>query len=266
MLLRGSASPDARAPPTPPCPSTGQVSIVPRSNAGGGFGSTFFSPDEATLRAGVASKARLEAELVVALGGRAAEEAVFGPAGATTAAADDLAAVARIARAMVESFGMAAGDLGPVAWRSAGGGDGGPPTPHSAATADVIDGLVDAEVGVGFLNSLKMATGTAVFGTLLTNGLNANLGGYARAHGLPPLNLSALRGLSAEAQSHAGAGMNLPEPIRVIIAQSVTHVFLFSLIVVALSLAATLMIPELPMRARAETQPKQEVIPPEAHV
>ena len=146
MLLRGSASPDARAPPTPPCPSTGQVSIVPRSNAGGGFGSTFFSPDEATLRAGVASKARLEAELVVALGGRAAEEAVFGPAGATTAAADDLAAVARIARAMVESFGMAAGDLGPVAWRSAGGGDGGPPTPHSAATADVIDGLVDAEV------------------------------------------------------------------------------------------------------------------------
>ena len=116
-----------------------------------------------------------------------------------------------------------------------------------------------------FFRQIGSTVGVAVFGTLLTNNLNSKLRVYAQANGLPPLNLSALRGISAQAQSHAGAGMNLPDPIRVIIASSVTHVFLFSLVVVGLSVIATLMIPQLPMRARGEPQPQQDAITPEAH-
>jgi hypothetical protein len=50
--------------------------------------------------------------------------------------------------------------------------------------------------------------------------------------------------------------MNVPEPIRKLIAESVTHVFLLSITVVMLALISTLMIPELPMRERSKTQPK----------
>jgi EmrB/QacA subfamily drug resistance transporter len=116
-----------------------------------------------------------------------------------------------------------------------------------------------------FFRQIGSTVGVAVFGAVLTGDLNGRLGTYAAANGLPPLNLSALRGLSAEAQSHAGA-MALPAPIQAIIAGSVTHVFLLSLIVIAISFCATLMIPELPMRERPKTQPKQEVISADAHL
>ena len=59
--------------------------------------------------------------------------------------------------------------------------------------------------------------------------------------------------------------MNLPEPIRILIADSVTHVFLLSLIVVVIALIATLMIPELPLRDRPKVAPK-DAIPADAHV
>jgi hypothetical protein len=59
--------------------------------------------------------------------------------------------------------------------------------------------------------------------------------------------------------------MDLPEPIRVLIADSVTHVFLLSIIVVVIALAATLMIPELPMRERPKVPPK-DAVPAEVHM
>jgi hypothetical protein len=76
--------------------------------------------------------------------------------------------------------------------------------------------------------------------------------------------LSTLRGQSIDAQAHSGA-MVLPEPIRVLISDSVTHVFLLSLIVVLIALVATLMIPELPMRERPKVTPK-DAVPADAHV
>jgi hypothetical protein len=59
--------------------------------------------------------------------------------------------------------------------------------------------------------------------------------------------------------------MDLPEPIRILIADSVTHVFLLSIIVVVIALTATLMIPELPMRERPKVPPK-DAVPAEAHM
>jgi hypothetical protein len=82
--------------------------------------------------------------------------------------------------------------------------------------------------------------------------------------GMPAINLSKLRSLSVDAQIHSGA-MNLPDAIRVLIADSVTHVILLSLIVVVIALCATLMIPELPMRERPKVPPK-DAIPADAHI
>ncbi|MBV9548931.1 MAG: MFS transporter [Alphaproteobacteria bacterium] len=115
-----------------------------------------------------------------------------------------------------------------------------------------------------FFRQIGSTVGVAVFGTLLTNAMNARLAAWAMAEGRPRIDLSQLRGLSAEAQAHAGA-LNLPEPIREIIVGSVAHVVLLSAGIVVLALAATLMIPELPMAPRAPAPPKGEP-PPDAHL
>jgi hypothetical protein len=59
--------------------------------------------------------------------------------------------------------------------------------------------------------------------------------------------------------------MNIPEAIRILIADAVTHVFLLSIIVVVIALIATLMIPELPMRERSRVPPK-DAVPADAHM
>jgi EmrB/QacA subfamily drug resistance transporter len=109
-----------------------------------------------------------------------------------------------------------------------------------------------------FFRQIGSTVGVAVFGTLLTNGLNANLKAWSASTGAPPLDLSKLRSLSADAQAHA-SGIIIPEPIRKLIAESVTHVFLLSLLVVMLALIATVLIPELPMRGRAKPSPEDAV-------
>merc|ERR1712157_648964 len=71
-----------------------KISIIPRSNGAGGL--TFFSPQEA----------RLESQLAVALGGRLAEELIFGEDFVTTGASNDIQQVANIAKRMVKEWGM----------------------------------------------------------------------------------------------------------------------------------------------------------------
>jgi EmrB/QacA subfamily drug resistance transporter len=115
-----------------------------------------------------------------------------------------------------------------------------------------------------FFRQIGSTVGVAIFGTLLTNNLNTKLTAWAAAAGLPSMNLSKLRSLSVDAQIHSGV-MDLPEAIRVLIADSVTHVILLSIIVVIIALTATLMIPELPMRERPKIPPK-DAIPADAHV
>ena len=75
-------------------------------------------------------------------------------------------------------------------------------------------------------------------GTLLTNSLNAKLLAWSAVAGLPALSLSKLRGLSAQAQATSSI-IDVPKPIQVLIADSVTHVFLLSITVVIVALFAT---------------------------
>jgi len=81
-----------------------KISIIPRSNGAGGL--TFFAPQEARLEAGLYSKQYLESQLAVALGGRLAEELIFGEDFATTGASNDIEQVANIAKRMVKEWGM----------------------------------------------------------------------------------------------------------------------------------------------------------------
>lgn len=92
-----------------------KVTIVPRSNGAGGL--TFFSPQESRLETGMYSKQYLESQLVVALGGRVAEEIIFGEDKVTIGATNDLEHVAAIAKQMVKEFGMS-DIVGPIALSS----------------------------------------------------------------------------------------------------------------------------------------------------
>ncbi len=87
-----------------------KVTITPRGRA---MGLTWFLPEE---RHGHNLK-EFKARIVMAMGGRAAEEVIFDEI--STGASDDIKQATRIARAMVCEYGMSE-SLGPVAW---GGGE-----------------------------------------------------------------------------------------------------------------------------------------------
>ena len=63
-----------------------KISIVPRGQAGG---LTFFAPSEERLESGLYSRSYLENQMAVALGGRVAEELIFGEDQVTTGASGD---------------------------------------------------------------------------------------------------------------------------------------------------------------------------------
>ena len=124
-----------------------KISIVPRGAAGG---LTFFAPSEERLESGLYSRSYLENQMAVALGGRVAEELIFGEDDVTTGASGDFQQVSRTARLMVTSMGMSK-KLGQVAW-SGGGGPSflgqsmGQPAECSGETQDEIDAEVKALV------------------------------------------------------------------------------------------------------------------------
>ena len=88
-----------------------KISIIPRGRAGG---LTWFTPSEDRMESGLMSRSYLQNQMAVALGGRVAEEIIFGEEEVTTGAASDLQQVARVARQMITRFGMS-DRLGPVA-------------------------------------------------------------------------------------------------------------------------------------------------------
>jgi len=88
-----------------------KISIIPRGRAGG---LTWFTPSEDRMDSGLYSRSYLQNQMAVALGGRIAEEIVFGEEEVTTGASNDLQQVAKVARQMVTRFGMS-DRLGPVA-------------------------------------------------------------------------------------------------------------------------------------------------------
>ncbi len=87
-----------------------KVTLIPRGQA---RGLTWFMPDEDQ---GLVSRAQLLARITGALGGRAAEEVIFGDAEVTTGAGGDLQQVSSMARQMVTRYGMS--DLGPLSLES----------------------------------------------------------------------------------------------------------------------------------------------------
>ena len=78
----------------------GKVTILPRGGAGG-F-TQFIPQDEGTMT----SRADLRNQIKIALGGRAAEELIYGSPDVTTGAVGDLQRVTQIAYQMFENFGF----------------------------------------------------------------------------------------------------------------------------------------------------------------
>lgn len=84
-----------------------KITLVPR---GGSKGLTWFTPEEDQT---LVSRSELLARIITTLGGRAAEQVVFGTPELTTGTSGDLQRVTSLARQMVTRFGMS--NIGPIA-------------------------------------------------------------------------------------------------------------------------------------------------------
>jgi cell division protease FtsH len=130
-----------------------KVTLIPRGQA---QGLTWFTPSEDQS---LISRSQLRARITGALGGRAAEEVVFGQGEVTTGAGGDLQQVTGLARQMVTRFGMS--ELGPLSLESQTGevflgGNWGARSEYSNEVAAQIDHQVRAIVAQCHEESLKI--------------------------------------------------------------------------------------------------------------
>jgi cell division protease FtsH len=112
-----------------------KISIIPRGMA---LGVTLSTPDSDRVSY---SREELEAKIRVSLGGRAAEEVVYGKI--TTGAESDIQQLTQIARSMVGRWGMS-DRIGPIAVLPTDGA--GPFLPGSSETSPETQRLIDVEV------------------------------------------------------------------------------------------------------------------------
>jgi len=134
-----------------------KVSIIPRGQAGG---LTFFTPSEERMESGLYSRSYLQNQMAVALGGRVAEEIVYGEEEVTTGASNDLQQVANVARQMITKFGMSE-KIGPVALGQSQGGmflgrDMNATRDFSEDTAATIDVEVSELVDTAYKRATKV--------------------------------------------------------------------------------------------------------------
>ncbi len=120
---------------TPGADPVRKVSIIPRGQA---LGVTFSAPDADRFNF---DERHLVAQIKVALGGRVAEELVFGDL--TTGAESDIQQLTRIARHMVGRWGMSRA-IGPIAVLPADGM--GPLLPGVSETSEATQRVIDEEV------------------------------------------------------------------------------------------------------------------------
>jgi cell division protease FtsH len=120
---------------TPGADPVRKVSIIPRGQA---LGVTFAAPDDDRANY---EESWLTAKIKVALGGRVAEEVVFGTI--TTGAESDIQQLTQIARGMVGRWGMSEA-IGPIAVLPSE--QNGPLLPGSQAASETTQRLVDEEV------------------------------------------------------------------------------------------------------------------------
>jgi cell division protease FtsH len=120
---------------TPDADPVRKISIIPRGMA---LGVTLSTPDADRVSY---SREDLEARIKVALGGRAAEEVVYGKI--TTGAESDIQQLTQIARQMVGRWGMS-DKVGPIAVLPTDGS--GPFLPGASETSEETQRLIDHEV------------------------------------------------------------------------------------------------------------------------
>jgi len=131
-----------------------KATIIPRGRA---LGLVLSLPERDQLSV---SYTKYTSKIAMAMGGRVAEELIFGSENVTSGAASDIQQVSRIARAMVTQFGFAE-ELGYVDYANEqqshlgayGGG-----TTHSAATQKLIDDKVKALVDEGYDTAKRVLT------------------------------------------------------------------------------------------------------------
>ena len=142
----------------PECDPVHKATIIPRGRA---LGMVMSLPEGDRLSE---NKARLRARLVMAMGGRVAEELAFGPDKVSNGASGDIKAATNIARMMVTEWGMS-DKLGMIAY-----GDnsqevflGHSVTQNknvSEATAQEIDGEIKSIIGTAYAESTRILTET----------------------------------------------------------------------------------------------------------
>jgi cell division protease FtsH len=137
-----------------------KISIIPRGRAGG---LTWFTPSEERMESGLYSRSYLQNQMAVALGGRIAEEIIFGDEEVTTGASNDLQQVAKVARQMVMRYGMSE-KLGPVALGRQQsnmfmGRDIATERDFSEETASMIDSEVSELVAVAYQRAKDVLVG-----------------------------------------------------------------------------------------------------------
>jgi len=131
-----------------------KATIIPRGRA---LGLVLSLPERDQLSV---SLTKYTSKIAMAMGGRVAEELIFGKENVTSGAASDIQQVSKIARAMVTQFGFAE-ELGYVDYANEqqsylGGMAGG--TSHSAATQKVIDDKVREIIDEGYNTAKRILT------------------------------------------------------------------------------------------------------------
>jgi len=127
-----------------------KISIISRGMA---LGVTWFLPERDAL---LSSKEKFADELVSLMGGRAAEELIFGSDSITTGASNDMEKATKIARAMVTKFGMS--PLGPIIFGEHHGNPFlGKDIMHERNYSEDTAKLIDAEVSKILQKALKTA-------------------------------------------------------------------------------------------------------------
>lgn len=115
-----------------------KITLTPRGSA---KGLTWFTPEEDQT---LLSRSALLARIIATLGGRAAEQVIFGDPEVTTGASSDLQQVTNLARQMVTRFGMS--NIGPMALEDENTGQvflGGNMTPGSEYAENIADRIDD---------------------------------------------------------------------------------------------------------------------------
>ena len=111
-----------------------KITLIPR---GGAKGLTWFAPEEDQM---LLSRSALLARIITTLGGRVAEQVVFGDPEVTTGASNDLQQVTNIARQMVTRYGMS--NIGPIALEN----DNNEQMFMGSESNEAISDRIDAEV------------------------------------------------------------------------------------------------------------------------